>query len=711
MLFKDNIWYPKDGSLTVVVRHEIQYGIWEALIRESNGKDSGCKSREEAYNAVCDGSVEIESSCMGTTAGHAAFDYCICGNSGEPKYDFNSLFKKGDDGQPGELNAKALSKMLYNEMGGTDGFLRAINKLVKLGFAVSRYYPPAIGVITNSTINAYVDRRISEFNREMVDHKKFVDLGMETEERYSMYFSDKYSELEKELKKYIRNNLPKDNGYWRMVVSGSKGDDSNLLQIYGIKGRVQKSDLEAFNTTIDGSYSRQLTGLEHFVTAYGSRKGISDKVLSTAKPGYMSRKLEHAGAPLRITSHDCSSYDGDVPALEFYPQDIIPFIEGRLLSPKGIKPSPEDDAEAFHDNETVSLQLTGAISYLAKILVGRYVVDDNNNSIFISNESQASSYIRKCWSNIECDEHYLKGTGGNAYTTPVRMRSPITCKNPCCQMCYGKDWSKNTNAPYVGRNVGFIAAQAIGEPGTQMTMKNFQKGGVVGDANLTSSFDLIEANFDLKDFTKGKYDNGIVKYDPVSPVSGFVKKVNMGGNKSMVIITETSHVTDTTNLLKQAIYVDNRARLKNYVYRGDTLFFELGNVAVRDIIRYRSFEDGYKYLLLNLYNIFTSVSVKSVHFECIIRNMICYQIVANDTGSKFRAGDIITYRDLAYIDSPMVMSKLIGVKYLPKYKPDFLQSIAMESCTTYVPRAIVNANTDSMTDPIMRTAFGLSIHK
>lgn len=712
MLFKDNIWYPKDGSITVVVRHEIQYGIWEALTRTEGGDSVNCKTRSEAYDGLCRGALRVEDTCLGTTVGRAAFDYCICGDNGQPAYDFDDLFKKADSGQPRELNEKNLSKMLYKQLGSTERFLSAINKLVKLGFSVSKFYPPAIGVITNSTINDYIERRVKEFNMEMVDYKKFVDIGMESEERYNMHYSDEYSKLEKELKKYIRNNLDKNNGYWRMVVSGSKGNDSNLLQIYGIKGRVQKSDLEAFNTTIDGSYARQLTGFEHFVTGYGSRKGICDKVLSTAEPGYMSRKLEHAGAPLRITEADCSD-GGEAPAIEFYPEDVIPFIEERMLAPNGIKPSPDDNIDDFYRDEAVSLQLMSAKQYLANILVGRYVVTENGNSVYIEDRQQAMSYISSCWKQDyhEGDRQALEYNSGSAFATPVRMRSPITCNNPCCQMCYGRDLSKNTRKPAINRNVGFIAAQAIGEPGTQMTMKNFQKGGVVGDANLTSSFELIESNFDLKDFTKGKYDNGIVKYDPVAPKSGFVKLINMGGNKSQVIITKTSHVNDKKNLIKTPIFVDRRARLKNYVYKGDTLFFELGNVAVRDLIRHRSFEGAYKHLLLNLYTIFSSTSVNSIHFECIIRNMITYQVITNNCNGRFTPGDIITYNEKNEINGDCLIPKIVGVKYLPKYKSDFLQCLAMESCTTYIPRAIVQSNTDSMTDPIMRTAFGLSINK
>lgn len=695
MLFKNNIWYPKNGEVTVVVRHEIQYGLWECITREPSNVSCKCTSREQIYNRICDGTVSVDESYQGTTAGVAAFNYCVYGNTAGDEVDLSVILQKakGVDGIS-ELNPKKLSRLLFTVTGNKDRFLNAINKIVKLGFAVSRLYPPNISVIGEDKITTYIEKELDKFNHDMNEHRKFVEIGMELETNFNLYFSAKYSDLTKNIKNYILNNISKDNGYWRMVVSGAKGNDNNLMQIYGIKGRVQKSDFEAFNTIIDGSYAGQLTGLEHFVTAYGSRKGISDKTLSTAKPGYMSRKLEHAGAPLKIVTEDCSAglSAEDVPALEFYPRDIIPFIEFKSLSRKGMYPDndPTTNKEAFYKDPTVELQLSKAVEYLAKILVGRYCVTNNNPALYISNETEAKELIKNTWKD---------GSTNN----PVRMRSPMTCSNPCCTYCYGRDLAANTQHPKMGRKIGFIAAQAIGEPGTQLVMKNFQTGGIVGEANITSSFDLIESCFDLKDFSKDVTSTGIIMYDPVSPVEGYIRKVSVGNNKSQIYITKTKNPNDRTNLLKKKLYVDNRADLKTFVKHGDTMSFVLGNVNIRDLIRYDSYEKACKHILLTLYSTFKEQDVFSIHFECIIRNMMHYTVLV-DCG-RYKPGDVISYTD--ELDGVPCTPTLIGVKYLPKYRQDFLQAFAMESQTTYVPRAIVSSRYDDLNDPIMRTALGL----
>lgn len=776
MLFKNNIWYPKNGSLTVTVRHEIQFGLFECLYRELDGTQSGCSNRGEVFDKLCNGDITVGANYNGITAGRAAFEYCIFGvNTPQAEIDkewtteLKSVLKKSSDVENMKvIDANKLSVAIYNLKGNTTEFLKVIDRFVKLGFAVSRFYPPAITVVTPEEITNRVHSKVDEFNKKMTRARHYVDIGLELEDNYNVTFTNEYKKLADELKKYLMKNMNMDNGYWRMVASGAKGDTSNMLQIFGIKGRVQKNESESFNTTIDGSYAGQLTGLEHFVTAYGSRKGIADKVLSTAKPGYMSRKLEHAGAPLRITCVDCSegAAPKDIPTLDISPLDVIPFIESKYLSPNGIRPTSEMQKNPkmvaeFYKSHDYQNQLLKAEEILAKILVGRFCVTKESGGIFIVNEDMAKSLIRECWAD---------GRPENV----VRMRSPLTCKNPCCEYCYGRDLTKgvkrknkvqrdllekeygpkvnetwykfgdiqnpneedinfkqgvdgfnftyydnyNTEAgtcdittefipvPPIDKNIGFIAAQAIGEPGTQMTMKNFQKGGVAGDSNLTSSFDLIESTFDLKNFSNDKLTNGVVLYDPVVPVSGYLKKLNMGNNISKVIITETSMPEDVKPISNWSVLIWSTVEIKSYVERGDSILFQIGQVNVRDKIKYAGFESAAKYLLLNLYTIFESTKVSAIHFECILRNMICYRLMGNS--GKYHAGDIITYNHLNEVDCPSIPI-LVGVKFLPKFRPDFMQSLIMESQTTYIPRAILTSNEDDLSDPIVRTAFGLDL--
>lgn len=706
MLFRDNIRFPKNGAITVAVRLEIKYGLWSCLVAPSTGNSSGCKSKGDAFEAVKCQACRCGDNFNGITAGWAAFEYAIAGNNGDghlERRDGNIHFVgRGVDKciftAVKGIKSDDLSEAIYEYQGNTTGFLSVMNKLVSLGFAVCRIFNPDISVIHDEPIKKLVDERIEKFNQRMTEYHRFVEIGLELPHKYSMEFDMEWSKLEKDIKGIIRESLGEWNGYKRMVTSGAKGDEGNLMQIYGIKGRVQKNDMEAFNTIIDGNYAGQLTGLEHFVTAYGSRKGIADKVLSTADPGYLSRKLEHAGAPLRITVPDC----GTTETMDFMPQDVIPFISSKDLAPMGIRPKPGHEDEFYRD-PLVQAQRRKAVDVLKAMLVGRNVVSDSG-VVQIKNAKQAESYINNQWGVLDGN------SGANTVIKPVRMRSPIYCSNPCCQVCYGKDLTKNEDKPRLKRNVGFIAAQAIGEPGTQMTMNNFHTGGVAGNANLTSAFDLIEDNFDLTDFANSnRRINGIMTYDPVSDVDGYVKRINIGSGKTRVVFTKNEYNVGTGSkdfIGRTDIVIDSSLRTKEYVKRGDSVLFEQGNLSVKELLRTRTYDGTIKYFVLNLYNIFKSVDVNLIHFECIAFNMTC--CVVNYETNKYKVGDIVSLSELKEDTSgKLSMPALVGVKYLPKFRRDFLESIAMESATMYVPRAILNGGVDEMKNPILRTAFGL----
>ena len=715
MLFKNNIFYPKNGEVTVVIRHEILFGIWTIFMAEPEGT-CPAKSNKEIYDGILNGTIPIEAGINGTTAGMIALGYCVYGEQSIDESKINTLrsaLSKSDASKDSyELKAKKFSNIIMKIAGHPNQFLISINKIVRLGFHVASMYAPGISSVMPEETKRHVKQVVDDFNNKMLSYKRYVDLGLELASNYSLKFGEEYDKLDKELKTYLMNSLDKSNGYWRMVVSGAKGDSGNIMQIFGIKGRIQKSELESFDTLIEGSYATDMSGLEHFITAYGSRKGLSDKTLSTAMPGYMSRKLEHAGAPLNITTKDCATGMNayEVPTLEFYPETIIPFIDSEYLSIKGIIPENEESEDSFRTDTSVQIQVQKAIELLSEMLVNRNVVYGMSTAHRIESKNDAIEIIRNSWldESFGSTSFVLKRSSD---IIPVRMRSPMTCLDPCCQVCYGRDLSKQREVPEIGRRVGFIAAQSIGEPGTQLVMKNFQKGGVVGESNITSSFQMIEELFDLTDYTKRVTDRKMIMYDPVSPVTGYVKKINIGNDLSRIIITKTDHISDNKNLLKKKLIVNNKVRLKRFVRRGDSMFFQRGNVPIRDIIRYRSYIAGCVELMLSLYMLHKSTDVNLVHFECILRNMMCYRLMGNY--DIYLAGSIVTFDILRKIseeaeDEQVLASNiLIGVGALPKYKQDFMQSLAMERQTEYVPRAIISSRHDTLNDPIVRTALGL----
>jgi DNA-directed RNA polymerase subunit beta' len=740
MSFTNNYRYPKNGEITIVMRHEIIYGLWMCSTATANTKSRNLSQADvnniaksmglpqnnghgkNIYDAVCKQKINIYDNVetpFGTqTAGIAALEYAIyCGFNTQ---DLTTVLKgKG-------IKAKQITSILENAYSNNKTFfLNAINRLVKLGFRVAKIWPPNISTIVSSTVKEHVKQLIDDFNKDVLEREEYVNIGIEIESEYSNYFNKRWNELRDEVIDYLVNNLGDDNGYIAMMKSGGKGDKNNIMQIFGLKGRVQKNDTTAFNSIIAGCYSGHLTGLEGFITAYGSRKGIADKVLATADPGYMSRKLEHAGAIMSVFSEDCETTEG----MQFSLEDIVPFLDDSQISRYGVRVpnASKQVVDAFRNSSEYKTQLLAAREYLSKIIVGRWCIDrtsQDSRSVFIPNINAAYQHIDKSWGYINPKTHEFVETGDGI----VEMRSPVYCKCPVCKKCYGRDIAAGTDEPQLGRPVGFIAAQAIGEPGTQLTMKNFQKGGVVTDANLTSSFQLIEDYFELHDFSKRKSKRGVLTYDMISPVDGKIREQYLGnGTKRIFIIPDNPEdrivKSRMRSLAVKKIIVHAQTKLKDHVYEGDSFQKIQGNLNMKEVLRYRGFDKAASYLALKLYDTFMTQDVNFKHFETIVASMsVCYLWAdANNvydykslhTGEKtyYKAGSVLTWPEACndVNGQQLSMRTLLGLKALPKYKNDFFESVLMENMDTYVPRAILMNPNDSMSNPITRAAFGLRI--
>ena len=151
---------------------------------------------------------------------------------------------------------------------------------------------------------------IDEFDERIKEREEYYNMGFETEEAFTSFYDKEYADLEESIQKALKAGLGKTNGYLDMVISGARGSMSNIIQLFGMKGRVMKNESEAFNAILKHPLAAQLTGLEHFVTAYGSRQGLVDKTVSTYEPGYLYRKMSHTTAPMYITSEDCETTEG-----------------------------------------------------------------------------------------------------------------------------------------------------------------------------------------------------------------------------------------------------------------------------------------------------------------------------------------------------------------------------------------------------------------
>ena len=676
-----NLYLAKTGEVTTVPRQDMVYGLYICTKNEyvlgQNKIQFPYENLEQVRQAVMKHKIRVSDTVtvmkpsMTVLAGDAAFMACFAEGDVVPR---------GME-TPGrlavtEITSKTITKyvmhILRKDSAGNNvhkigtgwstnnTVVGAINRLVELGFRVAKLYTPNVSIITKTNNVPKYDNALSNFHTAMEKADFYYDLGLDTADTYKLAFNKYKDQLSTDLKESVIEKLGKDNGYVALSLSGARGSIDNLNQMFSCKGQVKKNSTEAFDALIDNSYASQLTPMEQFVAAYGGRQGQIDKSLKTGDTGYAMRQMWHAMQGYKITTDDCGTNKG-------------------LLVSKKYLTTFLDTTSVVSDEEKKKL-LKEVNGMFRHAIVGRYRVGSN----MIISESEAEKLAN------------------DASVDSIEIRSPLFCQNPCCRKCYGIDWS--THKPIV-KNLaaGIMSAQSIGEPGTQLTMKQFQKGGVAGKAEMTSAFDKVNNYILCSDIAKKSKAGNYPGYDPLAWETGEVHttptsdinmvKVTIGNNKRHCVIMPKS------------------IALKEYAEKGQGLAYKHGDYNIHEILEYCGIEDAQRYLVFKLYNLYKSeVEISLVHFEILASAMTRYMITDTDrkdlligqycTGAELFSGSV---KNTKYIP------RLISVNNLMNASLEAMDSIIMEKQAEGLSRICLLELEDKLIKPINRLVLGLTI--
>lgn len=677
-----NLYLSRNGECHIAPRQEILHGLWKACTVElaTNSRvytlhknnvdykfvyDGVCIQKINIYDRIIMDDEEI-------VAGKAALRYALGWDTyGTYSLGVFPLVKGHKRDKP--VTEKWFKKLLgHIALEDISVFVTTVNRLVKLGFAIANIFPPNMSVLEYPDIS-YL---IKEFDENVKQREEYYNMGFETEESFTAFYNKEYIELEKKVKSELEKRLSTSCGYMDMYKSGARGSLSNVMQLFGMKGRVMKNENEAFNVILKHPLAAELTGLEHAITAYGSRQGLVDKTVATYEPGYLYRQLSHTTAELSIMVQDCKTENGLLIDYDLIKQ----FMSSQSLT--GV---------AEGDNNKIK-------SYITQVLVGRYIVGRDD---MIKNIKQAEEIYDEGVAKVK-NNQLIKLRG-------IKLRSPITCANPCCVKCYGIDLTSNKQS-VVGLPIGYIAAQSIGEPGTQLTMKNFQSGGVAGISNLTSSFDIMDNYMHLIDL-RGSNASKPLAYDFISPYEGYVRTISKGDGTKVLRIEQTDKEGRIKNSLRSKVLLYEDVELKDYVKKGETIQKIQGDLNMKEVIKYRGVDFAQRYLVFKLYDIFHSnVDVNLKHFEVLVLGMTLYLCLKGN--EHFRVG--CEYTSQQYYnnskDNCYFEKMLYGVKDIPLKKTDVFSTMFMERIVEGLSKSIITSGYDSLTNPIVRTAFGLSLN-
>ena len=634
MSIEQNIYYPKNGECSVMPRQEIIYGL-NVCTRADMAKGSSIKTYQDHRSLFDDlfyQRVRVSDTVTlgGYTdcAGRVAFAACL------PKAVFEQMGVK-------EITSKTISGYVEAMLElSIDSAIDGIDMMVELGFKVGYLYPPTLNLLDDEDIT-YADD-MEAFHESMREITELYERGLEEESAYDATYDKNFRSIETKVKDTIFDRVGKESGFVRLAESGARGSKSNMVQMYGYKGRIQKSSSESFKAVIEHSYTEQLTPLEHFVTAYGGRQGLINKSLNTADTGYAMRKLWHATSPYVITCDDCGTTEG----IEIKKSDIAMFLQDS----------------------------GGVDEIFCKIITGRYQAGTN-------------IYIDKRMASELCKNN-----------ASVTIRSPISCKDPCCKKCYGDDPSTHRLAA-IGLPIGFIAAHSIGEPGTQLSMDSFKKGGIASKGGVTSSFAKLEAYIECKNLADNK---NFGTYDPIAWESGEVHETFYPDGSKKVTIGDS----------RIAKRLPAEAPLRKVAVKGQGLCMERGDYDINELLMYTDLRTAQLYLIHTLYHIYKDeCEINMKHFEVLAAAMTLHMVVSTDRKDLYvgQFHDSIQMHK-GSLDNTLYLSTLKSVKEIQTSRTHALSRVIMESVKSGLSSSLLLGLEDPLEYPLNRIVMGQEIY-
>lgn len=402
---------------------------------------------------------------------------------------------------------------------------------------------------------------LAEADKKVETIRKQYARGLITnEERYQAVISV-WEQATKDVSKAMEDNFDDLNPVFMMVKSGARGNMNQLRQIAGMRGLMASTTGKAVEIPIKASFAEGLDPLEYFISAHGARKGLSDTALRTADSGYLTRRLVDVSQDIIVREHDCGSHDGIV---------LCDIKEGNQV------------IEKLHER-----------------LIGRFVIEDlkdpKTGEILVDTDTMITESI--------ADKIVAAGI------ERVKVRSVLGCrsKHGVCQKCYGMGLARR-ELVNIGEAVGIIAAQSIGEPGTQLTMRTIHSGGVAGVADITQGLPRVEELFEAR---KPK---GLAI---ITEIDGKVK-ISEDKKKKEVIITSKDNSKSYTIPFGSKLKVADG----DTVEAGDPL--TEGSINPNDILLIKGAEGVYTYLVQEVQKVYRNqgVDINDKHVEVIGRQML-----------------------------------------------------------------------------------------
>jgi DNA-directed RNA polymerase subunit beta' len=583
MLSTNNILKPSDGRPVVSPTQDMVIGIYylTSLKEDAKGHGKVFASSDEVIMAYGSDVIDLhapikmrvereidgekETRLIDVTAGRVIFNEAIPQDLGlKDRTNPDEMFDL-------EINEVVDKKVLgqivdrcYRKYGAS-GTSIVLDKIKDLGFHYSTK-----GAVTVSVSDIVIPEEkhelLEEADSQVLDIDRQYRRGLISDtERYEKVINTWNGTVDK-VTRALMESLDHFNPIYMMANSGARGSINQIRQLAGMRGLMANPTGKIIELPIRANFREGLTVLEFFISTHGARKGLADTALRTADSGYLTRRLVDVSQDVIVREADCFAKDG--------------------LKPQGITVSEIRDADEV-------------IEPFVDRIIGRYASEDITNP-------RTGEIIVKA---DEMIDHDLAEEIARAGIESVNIRSVLTCRTEhgVCSKCYGSNMA--TGEPVnIGEAVGIIAAQSIGEPGTQLTMRTFHTGGIAGE-DITQGLPRVEELFEAR---KPK---GLAV---ISEVSGTVRINETKKKREIAIVGDDGDTKTYTIPYGSRISVEEDQRVE----AGDEL--TEGSVNPHDILKIRGVKGVQSYLLHEVQKVYRmqGVDINDKHIEVIVRQML-----------------------------------------------------------------------------------------
>ena len=673
LLSPNNLLKPSDGGPVAVPSQDMVLGIYYLTLEKPGDKGEGhaFKSVNEAILAYENGVITLHARIKvrrtGVTPDGETVSKTIESTLG--RFIFNEIISQDlgfvDRSKPenflvpevdflvGKKQLKKILEKCINTHGATMT-AETLDAIKSLGYKYSTRAAMTVS-ISDMTVPPQKKQILADAEATVETIARNYRRGLMTEEERYKAVIETWKEADDEITEALLTGLDKYNNIFMMADSGARGSDKQIKQLAGMRGLMADTSGRTIELPIKSNFREGLDVLEYFISAHGARKGLSDTALRTADSGYLTRRLVDVSQDLIIRETDCSEGAEEIPGMWI---------------------------KAFSDGKEM-------IESLEERITGRYscetLYDDDGEVIVKANHMITPKRAAKIVKTKKMEEEGLKAR--------VKIRTILTCKSHIgvCAKCYGANMATG-EAVQVGEAVGIIAAQSIGEPGTQLTMRTFHTGGVAGD-DITQGLPRVEELFEAR------------KPKGLAIIAEFAGTVSIRDTKKKREVVVSNAETGES----KAYLIPYGSRIKvtegQILEAGDEL--TEGSVNPHDILKIKGLRAVQDYMIQEVQRVYRlqGVEINDKHIEVIVRQMLKKIRIEKNGDTELLPGTLVDILEYEDINNAMIAqgkepaegkAVMLGITKASLATNSFLSAASFQETTKVLTEAAIKGKVDPL---------------